>query len=463
MLSASRATGVLTAVCALALTGCSPSPEDEEEHVPFPASAISPDAVVTCAETGDCDQDQAVRWSRPLEGDFYLERFEEEAPALRPAGHWLDVLHPLPGVLEDDGTLYLYNADTITAVATADGERLWRRSLDHHVEGLEMVGSTLMVDLATHRDDGHAFLLLDADGDAPAREPDLPENFEHRGVSAFDDTHLVLRESRGHDDEGDPLYLSVEAATGEVAWSTTSPEADAHALLDGDLYLRYASEDDPGHVTVLTDGEQTAEFQVPEEAGNAPTPWPAPDGPLLLNTPDCAPFAGDCDGERITAVDPADGRVLWTHPVPGGLLSLTEGPEGPRARVHDEDGHHTLDARTGEVLTDATAPGEGQERLTETLEEFGARSEEPTEGMSPAEYDMLQLRPTGPGVDADPFDDLAVGAEHLAAVPGPEGEVVGVYYGCAPDGLRPPSLDAPTGANPCVAPRLFTVDYRVDP
>ncbi len=455
MRSPSHTAPVLALVCALALSACSAWGEEDTPEPPEP-SVISPDSVVVCQETGDCGQAGSVRWSRPLEGDFYLERFEDSGPLLRPARHWLDFRYPDPGAVEADGVLYLHTADTIVAVDTATAATLWTESVGVDVSWFRLVGSTLVVTPVEGQGqvDALRFLEVDRDG-ARAVESDLPEDLDHEAVLASDDTHLVLREALPHDSEDDPRHFLVEAATGQVEWSARLAPWGSPAVADETLYLEYSPEDEPSYVTAVVDGEQVAEFEIPEEPGPGSELWAVPDGPLLFDTPGCASEEEGCEEKRITAVDPADGEVLWTHAVPGEVVSVSEGRD-PRVFVHDEDGYRALDADTGRVLAE-----DGEIDAARLLTEYGAERQE-LDGethMTPQAYNLLPVRPTGPGVDIDPLEGLAAGAGHLTAYPGPDGGVVGVYAGCAPDGLRPPAMDAPTGATTCVRPRLFAVDY----
>ncbi len=451
--SLTRTTPVLTALCALFLTGCSLL--TDEEPVALPTSSISPDTTVTCADAGDCDEAGAVRWSLPLEGDYYVERAESSAPMIQPAGAWLDYGHPYPRALESDGVLYLSAADTVTAVDTADAEVLWTQTLGRSASGLRMVGPVLAADLAGYRGEGEDIRFLEVDRDGARVFPaDLPEDLEHEGYLATSGSHLLFRELLARDDESDPLHYLVEAATGRVEWSTALPRAGDHLLVDDVAYLKYDPEDARAHVVTVTGGEQGGEFDVPEEAGDASVLVSVPRGPVLFDTPGCAPFGSGCSGERITAVDPADGEVLWSHTEPGEVVSVSEG-DRPLVYVRDEVGYRALDAGTGEVLAEA----DGLDPVG-LLPEFGAeRGEVAGEEMPLEEYHLLAPTPTGPGVDAEPLDGVAVGAEHLTAYAAPDGRIVGVYLGCAPDGLEEPSLASPTGGATCTAPRLFTVDY----
>ncbi|WP_017586156.1 outer membrane protein assembly factor BamB family protein [Nocardiopsis ganjiahuensis] len=447
-----RATPVLTVLLALSLTGCSLLAE--EEPVVLPASAISPDTTVTCEDVGDCGEAGAVRWSLPLEGDFYVERSESSAPVVQPAGVWLDHGHPYPRAVESEGVLYLSTSDTVTAVDTADAEVLWTQALGREIGLLRMVGPTLVAHLPEYGGDVEdvRFLEVDRDG-ARVFGADLPEDFEHLGAQVTSGSHLLFREYLPPDDESDPRYYLVEAATGKVDWSVSLPRADAHLLVGDTAYLKYDPEDARAHVVAVTGGEPGAEFDAPEEAGDASLLLEVPDGPILFDTPGCAPFGSGCDGERITAVDPAGGEVLWSHTEPGEVVSVSVDDQ-PLVYVRDEVGYRALDAGTGEVLAedDEVAPAG-------LLPEFGAESGKVREEMALEEYDLLPITPTGPGVDAEPLDGLAVGAEHLTAYAAPDGPVVGVYLGCAPDGVGEASMGAAIGGAPCTAPRLFTVDH----
>lgn len=448
----SRAAPVLTALCALSLAGCSLLAE--EEPVVLPASAISPDATVTCEDAGDCGEAGAVRWSLPLEGEFYVERSESSAPVLQPAGAWLDHGHPYPRAVETDGILYLSTSETVTAVDTAEAEVLWTQEVGGEIGRLRLVGPTLVAHLPGYGDDGGDVRLLEVDRDgARVFEADLPEDFEHLGAQVTSGSHLLFREYLPHGDESDPRYHLVEAATGKVDWSVSLPLADAHLLVDDTVYLKYDPEDARAHVVTVTGGEPGAEFDVPEEAGDASVLRAVPDGPVLFDTPGCAPFGSGCDGGRVTAVDPADGEVLWSHDEPGEVVSVS-GDGQPQVYVRDEVGYRALDAGTGEVL----AEGDGVDPAG-LLPEFGAERGEAREEMPLEEYDLLPITPTGPGVAAEPLDGLAVGAQHLTAYAAPGGTVVGVYLGCAPDGVGEASMGAATGGAPCAAPRLFAVDH----
>lgn len=459
MLSPSRCrtTPVLVAVCALALTACSILDDEDEIRLPDP-SAISPDTFVNCEDNGDCGEEGAVRWSLPIAGDYYLERYEEEPPRMAPAGQWMDYSYPSPGAVKADGVLYLHTADEITALDTADGAPLWTESLGSDVNHLRVVGSTLVAGGPEYRDEGSDLHLLhvDREGMRPL-ELDQPEDVADWGFVASDDTHLVLRETLRFDSEEDPRYYQVDVGTGEVEWSARLESASSHTLAEGRLYLQYSPEDDPAYVIAVREGEETDEFEVPEEASERIDLLTVPDGgPLLFDTPSCAPGDGWCDGQRITAVDPDDdGEVLWSHPVPGGVVSLNAGPDDEhRVHVHDEDGYRTLDASTGEVLAE-----DEEVEPADLLSEFGAKRLPPRGELTEEEYDLLPFRPTGPGVEAEHLEGLAAGVDHVTTYEGPEGEIVGVYSGCAPDGLREPGLDEPTGDGPCAEPRLFAVDY----
>ena len=451
--SLSRTTPVLTVLCALSLSGCSLLAE--EEPVVLPASAISPDTAVTCEDVGDCGEAGAVRWSLPLEGDFYVERSESSAPLVQPAGVWLDYGHPYPRAVESDEVLYLSTADTVTAVDTADAEVLWTQALDREVGGLRTAGSTLVASLPGHQDRGGDLRLLEVDRDgARVFGADLPEDLEHEESLVTSGSHLLLGERLPRDAETDPRHFVVEAATGQVSWSARLPSADGQILVDDVAYLRYTPEEGPAHVVAVTDGEPEAEFDIPEEAGPDALLRSVPGGPILFDTPGCAPFGSGCDGERITAVDPADGEVLWSHTEPGEVVSVSGDDDQPLVYVRDEVGYRALDARTGEVLAE-----DDEVDPAGLLPEFGAERGEASEEMPLEEYDLIPVTPTGPGVDAEPLDGLAVGAGHLTSYAAPDGRIVGVYLGCAPDGVGEPSLGTATGGAPCTAPRLFTVDY----
>ncbi|MEU0237691.1 PQQ-binding-like beta-propeller repeat protein [Nocardiopsis sp. NPDC006198] len=453
MRSPSHTVPALAAACVLALSACS-GPDQDAPQAPEP-SAISPDTVVLCQESDDCGQAGAVRWSRPLQGGFYLDRPQgfEHAPYLQPAGHWLDYGVPPTGAVEDDGVLYLHDVDTITAVDTATAATLWTEPVGVAVDELRMVGATLVALPAPVRGEvaPPRFLEVDREG-AHMLESDLPQDMGAK-VLASDDTHLALQESLPGTSDEDPRHFLVEAATGRVEWSVRLAWAGSHAVDEGTLYLGHSPLEGRHHIIAVRDGEQVADLDLPEEAGRRSDLWPSLAGPLLVEPYSCAPVEEHCEEDRITAVDPADGEVLWTHTALGNIVSVSDGDE-PRVYVRDEDGYQALDADTGQVLAQ-----DDEIEPSELLAAFGAQRPEPSEGMDEQDYNLLPFSPTGPGVEERPLEGLAAGAHHLTSYLAPDGGAVGVYTGCAPDGLRPPAMDAPVGDPMCAEPRVFAVDY----
>ncbi|ASU82580.1 hypothetical protein CDO52_07090 [Nocardiopsis gilva YIM 90087] len=73
---------------------------------------------------------------------------------------------------------------------------------------------------------------------------------------------------------------------------------------------------------------------------------------------------------------------------------------------------------------------------------------------------MAPVSPYGPGVGGLSVD-IGAGTVYLASYLTAQDESVGVYMGCAPDGMRSARLDASAPWQECASPRLFTVDYGV--
>src|SRR5690606_28028997 len=82
------------------------------------------------AEAGDCGEAGSVRWSMPLDGDYYTVNKEDYAPRLFPEAEWLERAYPSPTALVHRGTVYYYEQDRFIAVDAESGERLWEVTVD---------------------------------------------------------------------------------------------------------------------------------------------------------------------------------------------------------------------------------------------------------------------------------------------------------------------------------------------
>ncbi|MDA2813893.1 hypothetical protein O4J56_24830, partial [Nocardiopsis sp. RSe5-2] len=108
------------------LSACSFS--EEPLNLDFEATAISPDEPFTCEGEDDCDEPGAVRWSLPLEGDYFLY-WPEYSDALPPSIS----AHSEPNAVSGaygDGVLYFMEGNRITAIDTAVPAVLWTEAVD---------------------------------------------------------------------------------------------------------------------------------------------------------------------------------------------------------------------------------------------------------------------------------------------------------------------------------------------
>lgn len=481
MLSPSRlrTLAVLGLACVLALTACS----TEEDDSGPPPSAISPDTHLTCEDNGDCGEAGSVRWSLPVDDDYHLDREAEayRASEIVHAAQWLDLDQADPGAVVLNGVLYHHRAERVSAVDLSHGEELWTEEFDGPVTQVQTVGGTLVVRVLTPGEEAGTLHLLDPGPHGPRHvAPDLAEQATYADPATNGDTHLVFREPQDDEDAASSRFLVVEATTGEVEWSVTAPgRADPAGLTeDNTLYLVEPADvdsGDPARVVGYEDGAEVSEFDVPTEVGARRPTWATETGEILFDAPSCQAGDGECDSDRITALDARTGEPLWALEEAGSIVSQTRDGSDPLVHVQVRRGYRTLDARTGEILE------EDAEEPTDLLDAFDARRPAPREvlpeelieneiplreddreiGRLERELDMIPVELTGPGIDEVSLDGLAAGARHLTSYLTEDGKVVAVLLGCAPDGVRPLTWDAGSSQPLCTAPRLFAVDYGV--
>lgn len=110
------------------------------------SSAISPDEELLCLSGGDrelCDEPGELRWSLPLEGDYYLagdrSLFRDGAGSSTASSHY--DARAFHAVSVDDGVLHVENH--LLRMLDADtGETLWRTDLSEE-EGLDFLRAGL--------------------------------------------------------------------------------------------------------------------------------------------------------------------------------------------------------------------------------------------------------------------------------------------------------------------------------
>ncbi|MEU3019062.1 PQQ-binding-like beta-propeller repeat protein [Nocardiopsis sp. NPDC007018] len=468
---------VLGLVSALVLSACSTDGADGP-----PPSVISPEALVTCEDNGDCGEAGAVRWSVPLEGDHRLFREPEWPSEVVPPELWMDRGLRAPGAVAADGTLYYHGDSRVTARAADTGAELWSEAFDEPVASVGTAGETVVVRTRGPGEEGATVHLLRSAGDG----------VEHLGTEVPDDladvwvrgngTHVAVGED--HEDtraRGPRRVLMLDAATGAVEWSdeVTGSLLNTNLAADNALYLAVPlqdSEDGPSRVARVVDGREDLVFERPEEAGgDSYDLWATDTGEVVFNTGRCERRAIGCDTRGLVAVEADTGRTLWQRKGTGSVVSLTTDGGATLLHVARGGGYRTVDARTGEVVAERTEAAAETEAL---LPAFTGQRQDPAEALPPElraddgavpeedaaraqeALDMVPTELRGPGMERPVvLDGLAAGTRHLTTYLDADGHVLGAFLGCAPDGVRPPSWDAASPEAECAAPRLFTVDY----
>ncbi|WP_239647913.1 outer membrane protein assembly factor BamB family protein [Nocardiopsis ganjiahuensis] len=451
--SPARTLPVLGLVCVLALTACS----DGEEAAPelLPPSAISPDRLVTCEDpadagsTGDCGEPGSVRWSLPLEGEYMMYTYPGDSSVVLPRGQATSSDHPYPGATVHEGVLYHHDHEQILAVDLESAEPLWTEEVDpdrnKSVLGLHPVGDRLVMVARDNREWMGLLYLLDPAEDGLEWEfLDLETHTALREGIPANDTHFLVTTERNIGSGEDSVYALVAASTGRTEWTAPLPgRVDVDALTEDTLFTLERSGDDSGepdlvHRVDLADGRVSEGFPVPE--GLDANELTAVGGGGLFVSGGAVMDTGT--GERLWTLDGGREfhRVVAGDP---GLLHLSRG-----------DDHWLVDARTGEEVDDRA--------LGFPPESYGVDYHWYRDGVDTSELDPHTPPVTAEGPNAERFEiDTAAGIRHLASYQTEEGEYVGVYRGCAPDGVRELGWESPTGGPECVAPRLFAVDYGV--
>lgn len=463
-------------VGALVLSACS----TEGDGGPAP-SVISPDALVSCEDRGDCGEAGAVRWSVPLEGDYRMSRSPDQASALVTPEQWMDSDRPDPGAVVRDGVLHHHRDHRVTALDADTGAELWAEEFDGLVTSVTTSGETTVVRTRDPAEDGGRVHLLRPEGDG----------VEHVGTEVPDellnlrrltnDTHVALsgRPHGAAPEEDRDLFLLVDAATGDVEWSHEAAGSllNENLAADNALYVSVPAdtEDGPSGIARVVDGREDLVFDRPEELREGYRFQVTETGELLINTDWCKGSALGCNSRGITALEAETGRTLWNRDDTGSIASLTTDGTTTHLHIVESGGYRTVDARTGEVVAEgAEAAGETEALLRAFSGEPASPAntlppelteEDPDEDGEARLQEALDLIPTelrGPGMERTVvLDGLAAGARHLTTHLDGDGRVVGVFSGCAPDGVRPPSWDSGSPEAACAEPRLFAVDFGI--
>ncbi|MFE9243570.1 PQQ-binding-like beta-propeller repeat protein [Nocardiopsis sp. NPDC006938] len=440
---------------ALLLTGCS-TEEPEREPVAEEATVISPDTLVTCSDTGDCGAPGALRWSLPLEGEYVLHLPEDglvRTPLARlyPVDLLVPQEHVNAGATVRDGVLHYQEHGRFRAFDLATMEELWAEEVDpgraFRVHATQWVGERLVVHAGDNREwEGTTYLLAPGTDSLEWEAVDADTGIVLRGTPPANDTHVLLEGVR---DSG--THHLVDAATGAVEWSASLGGEPVPGTLTDDAAFVVASQDDGPRLlrrVDLADGRVTDEVPLPEGLASRDHAALSPDGGLLV--------------DDVGAVDTDTGELLWTHaeePVSArsGFEWRARFPVDDPGLVYVQNGERTrvLDARTGETVR--------EEAPDPPADLFGARQLWFVDGFDRDAHSQYRapVQAYGPGVGDDLLIETAAGTHYLTTYRADDGAYVGVYQGCAPDGMRAPELDDPTPARVCDAPRLFAVDHGV--
>ena len=450
----SRTLPVLGLVCVLGLTACSGWAEEGDPAALEP-TVISPDALVTCAEAGDCGEAGSVRWSLPLEGDYVMYTHVDGAAELRPEDHVVPGGQHPPGAVVHDGVLYHFEHDRVRAVDLDTLGLLWTEEVDpdqaKQVWRLQPVGDRLLMLARHNRTTGDLVYVLHPGSDGLEWEVlDFAVYIAWDGGLPVNDTHLLVLE----DTEAE-VHHYIEAATGKVEWSAELPgRLDPTALTNDTVFTieRTDEDDEPDLIrrVDLTDGRVVDEIPAPEEFSSAGSSAlvAGPGGDILM-------------GAR-GALDTGTGELLWTHPEGG--LGEEASPDGAvrfdevdPALLHVQEAGEArvLEARTGELVEeDAPDP------RPEAFENQSLWNSDAFDLSGTKRY-LAPIRVLGPGMEDRLIIEFGAGTRHLTNYRTEDGAYVGVYQACAPDGMRSAGWDNATVYRACVAPRLFAVDYGV--
>ncbi|CAM4309417.1 PQQ-binding-like beta-propeller repeat protein [Nocardiopsis rhodophaea] len=450
----------------VSLVAC--APEEEDDPAALAPTAISPDERGTCKGAGNCGTAGALRWSLPLEGRYFLKDYGDDGPIVLP--EWMPYGNefPPPEAVAHDGTLYYYEQERFRAVDTETGELLWTEEIDPDrpkaVDGVQAVGDTLVVYAQATRTEEGLLYLVDPEKDSPRwQRVDVPLWSAASGNGPAKDTRLLLESELAGPRAGElDRYFLLDVATGEVEWDADLPERpDRDSLTGNVVYVEKSPrKDEKGSARIfridMADGRELSDFLVPGEPREGERVHATETGELVLGSSSCGKQGDGCDADPVRALDAETGELLWEYHENAAILSLVERGATTLVYIQDKDGYRSVDAHTGAVV-DEDVSGD-----TENLiDQFGAsdswwrRERGPDDDLR-----MAPAKPFGPGVGEFSVK-FAAGTRYLTSYVTAEGEAVGVYLGCAPDGMRSRRMDAPAPGQECVSPRLFTVDYGV--
>ncbi|WP_017627154.1 outer membrane protein assembly factor BamB family protein [Nocardiopsis chromatogenes] len=465
------------------LSACSFS--EEPLNLDFEATAISPDKPFTCDGEDDCDEPGTVRWSLPLEGDYFLHwsrSRQASAPSLFAEFLLMDdPSYPdRPNGIYSKGVFYFMEGDRITAVDTGEPAVQWTEAVDP--DRLKVITYPHMVgDSLFFVDD-----RLDEDETMYTVDPG-PSGVEwHRvGISGRYHSDPFLRDDGRHvlvkpSVVGDNLI--VDAEDGSVAWSGYFEESDgaSEVLSDGsaaitdDAAYTFMRMPVRGHFTrILRWDTSTGELAETIKLGNG-VDIPTNAALVAANSEVLLASTGNCEATPCSSpgglwgLDPRTGEPLWERSEGSDeeatFIALEDGEHGDTVIVLGLDGApFALDPTTGEEVDTAVAPRHlphvfGARHTARVGARFLWSDTRPDrqERMSAP----LQVR--GPGLRGgeEVLIDMALGTRYLTSYT-EDGRIIGVFLACAPDGLKAVDRSGIDATEQCTSPRLFAVDYGI--
>ncbi|MFW5415786.1 PQQ-binding-like beta-propeller repeat protein [Nocardiopsis sp. CNT-189] len=436
-------------LCAVLLSACAPSEEEEAEiELPSEPTAISPDRVVTCAEVGDCGEAGSVRWSLPLDGGYHTVYEDSGTPLLLPEAEWLDQAYSSPSALAHQGTVHYYEQDHFIAVDAETGEKLWEVTVDpeqsKNVKEVLFAGGNLIVNAWRERTEEALLYLVSPESGGEWKRIDIDTASAFIAPEATDERRVLIEDADGR-------YFLVDTDSGEIVWSRKPPtDASVGSLNDDGAYLLdKPGKDEKGPSRLirlgLKDGRTLSDVDLPKRADIAD---------LLTVADGTAVFAiQDSDDGLLWAADTETGETLWKYPEPVSVISID--PGGDLVHVQEGEEHRAIDAGTGKVSEKDVSEG-----AKVPIDQFGAqhRESDPEAPMA----DLITAAPYAYGPGVEEFSvDVGTAVWNLASYAAEDGSAVGLYNGCAPGGLEPPRPDVGAGGWRCTSPRLFAVDYGV--
>ncbi|MFE3460146.1 PQQ-binding-like beta-propeller repeat protein [Nocardiopsis aegyptia] len=429
-------------------------------------SEISPDTELLCAgdRSDACVAEGGLRWSLPLEGDYYLRRESSRPLALYHAdtgAHAMEGTDWLPwgtfAAAEADGgdiVVYAENA-RVHALDTATGELRWRVDLGE-VLG-EDGGGFLHTGLGGLHDLGDALLLRYERGlvvmDPESGDVDMSLAAEHPlgDLEQLSGDHAVLRSG-----QEDPVFTTVDLDRGEVVWrgrlwdDSGSDVPDYVGTYGDHAYVVWTVDGDQDVLNLLRPSGwfarvdiRTGELEYPIDAdveglrSRSTLSAIHPDGIVVLTSGE-----GDEDGEgdEQYAYDYVEDRLLWERDTSSGELTPVGTPSGPAFEARPGE---LVNAVSGEPLPEGT-DGEvlGSDRFR-----AGWRQLPWTDGEDGTIVTWVETGSSREG-------PIGVGTLGLLRT-----DSLVVAVACAPDGVREP--DGPEASAPgavCDGPRLYAVN-----